>query len=164
MSHLTSTKRPLKNNIANRSYVCSKILHEMAHLVTQNSKLRPPPFLLHFQNLSSLTSPTAIDDQPAAYPPDGTNFDNRDWSQWVLNNNYVSYGYTQSVYLSLAKPNLAQLNADNYLFLALCLTYEELDCVGTFQNDIKRRRSLPFKVSSRTIEKIRSGELDLNDM
>ena len=58
-------------------------------------------------------------------------------------------------------PKLAMLNADNYAILALCMFYDSLNCLGTFQNDIISKRKLPFQVSSRTVQKIGSGELDL---
>ena len=41
------------------------------------------------------------------------------------------------------------------------MQFDSLDCLGTFQSDIVAKRRLPFQVSSRTVEKIRSGELDL---
>lgn len=52
-------------------------------------------------------------------------------------------------------------NADNSAVLAMCMQYDDLDCLGTFQNDIISKREPPFQVSSRTVEKIRSGKLDL---
>lgn len=44
------------------------------------------------------------------------------------------------------------------------MQYDELDCLGTFQSDIVAKRKLPFRLPStshRTVEKIRSGDLDL---
>ena len=58
-------------------------------------------------------------------------------------------------------PALAMKNADNFVVLALCLLYAALDCLGKFQSDIRSKRNVPFQVSSRTVQKIRSGELDL---
>ena len=39
--------------------------------------------------------------------------------------------------------------------------YPELDCVGIFQNEIQTKRSVPFGLSPRAVEKIRSGRFDL---
>lgn len=58
-------------------------------------------------------------------------------------------------------PARAMKNADNYAILATCMQYDTLDCLGTFQDDIISKRNLPFQVSSRTVERIRSGKLDL---
>lgn len=61
-------------------------------------------------------------------------------------------------------PGLALKNADNYAVLAVCMQYEDLDCLGTFQSDIVAKRKLPFRLpstTSRTVEKIRDGGLDL---
>lgn len=100
-------------------------------------------------------------DQPAAYPPDGKTWTNRNWASWVLNPEIQSYGYAPCAYLGLSKPALAIRNADNFMVLALCLLYAALDCLGKFQNDIQTKRHVPFQVSSRTVQKIRSGEIDL---
>ena len=100
-------------------------------------------------------------------PPSGQTFDNRNFDQWVSNDTYATYGYTPSIYLGLAKPGSAKYNADNYAILGICMRYVELDCLGTFQDQIrsgKERRGLPFQISWRTVEKIRSGEVDLTNM
>lgn len=102
-------------------------------------------------------------DQPAAYPPDGKTWTNRIWGSWVLHPEIISYGYAPCAYLGLSKPALAMRNADNFMVLALCLRYPELDCLGKFQSDIRSKRNVPFQVSSRTVQKIRSGELDLKE-
>ena len=52
-------------------------------------------------------------------------------------------------------------NADSYAVLAVCRQYPELECLGNFQKDIIAKRKFPFQVSSRAVQKIRSGELDL---
>lgn len=77
-----------------------------------------------------------------------------------MNPDVSSYGYTTAAYLGLSMPALAMKNADNYAILAVCMQHDSLDCLGTFQDDIISKRKLPFQVSSRTVEKIRSGELD----
>ena len=100
-------------------------------------------------------------DQPAAHPPDGKTWTNRDWASWVLNPEIRSHGYAFCAYLGLSKPALAVRNADNFMVLALCLLYAALDCLGKFQNNIQSKRNVPFHVSSRTVQKIRSGEMDL---
>lgn len=135
------------------------ILHEFVHLVTLNGEKhlsilpKGPPCTKYIC--------TDVKDQPAAYPPDGTTWTNRDWASWVLSSTGWSYGYTPAAYLGLSMPKLAMLNADNYAILGMCMQYPSLDCLGTFQNDIVSKRKLPFQVSSRTVQKIRAGELDL---
>ena len=98
-------------------------------------------------------------------PPPGETYDNRDWWSWVSDDTKASYGYTKTIYLGLTKPWNAISNADSYAILALCLYYVQLDCLGTFQDEIRSsRRSLPFQVSQRAMEKIRSGEMDITNM
>lgn len=77
-------------------------------------------------NTSSFTD---IWDQPQVVPPSG-NYLSRDWSLWTLSASEQAYGFAQSLYLGLARPNLGLLNADNYAIFALCLQYPILDCLG----------------------------------
>lgn len=137
------------------------ILHEFVHLVTNlGKKCRVAPSERRARaDLDDLE----IKDQLAAYPPDGKTWTNRDWASWVLNpdTEIRSYGYAPCAYLGLSMPALAMKNADNFMVLALCLRYASLDCLGKFQNDIRSKRDVPFQISSRTVQKIRSGDLDL---
>ena len=107
---------------------------------------------------------TGVIDQLAAYPPDGKTWTNLNWASWVLNPEIFSYGYAPCAYLGLSKPALAMKNADNFMVLALCMLYTALDCLGKFQSDIQSKRNVPFQVSARTVQKIRSGELDLKEV
>lgn len=135
------------------------ILHDFVHLVTYNSKKH---LLVTYERRTHVDlGPVEIIDQPAAYPPDGKTWTNKNWASWVLNPKVFTYGYTPSAYLGLSMPELAMKNADNFMVLALCLQYAALDCLGKFQNDIQTKRNVPFHVSSRTVQRIRSGELDL---
>lgn len=86
---------------------------------------------------------------------------NRNWASWVPDPGVAAYGYTYSVYLGLAMPAMAMKNADNYVTLALCLLYAALDCLGKFQNDIVYKRDVALHASSRTAQRIRSREIDL---
>ena len=52
-------------------------------------------------------------------------------------------------------------NANSYTVLGVCRKYPKLDCLGTFQKDNIAKRKLPFQVSPRIVQKIRSGGLDL---
>ena len=67
------------------------------------------------------------------------------------------------MYLSLSRPEAARRNADNYNVFAVCMRFEELDCLDTFQDQIQKRGALPFEVDRRTV-KIRGGEVDLTAM
>ena len=135
------------------------ILHEFVHLVTHNGEKHLSVLLKGYPRTNYIRAD--VKDQLAAYPPDGTTWTNRDWDDWVLNPAGFSYGYTPAAYLGLSMPKLAMINADNYAIFGMCMQYPSLDCLGTFQNDIVSKRKLPFQVASRTVQKIRSGELDL---
>lgn len=121
--------------------------------------VRPSSISLSAYNICSLYRPAEIKDQPIAIPSDG-DFHNTNWAQWVLDTGGTSYGYSNVAYLGLAKPGFAHINADSYLVFALCLQFTELDCLGTFQDRIKKRQPVPVRLHSRTIEKIRLGQFN----
>ena len=106
-----------------------------------------------------------ITDQQATVPPVA---DPLHTDQWLLNRNYASwirspviraYGYFYTMFLGLARPLDARLNADSFAIFALCMYFPELNCVGYF--NIPPKRSLPRGVSPRAVEKIRSGVSNL---
>ena len=68
-----------------------------------------------------------------------------------------------TVYLGLARPLYARINADNLRMFAGCMYFTELECLGQFQSYIQTKRDLPFhtSLSHRAIEKIRTGKFDL---
>ncbi len=66
-------------------------------------------------------------------PPDG-NWQNVDFKTWVPNSDVLSYGYVNVVRLGLGQPWQGKKNADTYLFFALCLWFDALDCLGTFED------------------------------
>ena len=135
------------------------MLHEFVHLVSSGTLLLSNKRVTYCINLLS-----DIVDWHAMKPPPGQNYDNRDWDQWVPVYK-AAYGYTSTIYLGLTQPKNGTLNADSYAVLGFCLRYAQLDCLGTFQDQIKSsRRSLPFQVSQRAVEKIRLGEVDITNM
>lgn len=73
----------------------------------------------------------------------------------------VAYGYLNAVFLGLARPLAARLNADNYAKFGGCMYFPQLNCLGNFQYHIRTRRSVPAGLSPRAVERIRSGEFDL---
>lgn len=135
------------------------ILHEMVPLVSLNCK-KPYPALCERYSRTNL-SHIVIQDQSAVYPPKGKSWKNRYFAKWTLDPTELSYGYSPVAYLGLAAPKLAMINTDSYTVLGVCRQNPELDCLGKFQKDIIAKRKLPFQVSPRAVQKIRSGELDL---
>ncbi|KAM0803943.1 hypothetical protein BDR22DRAFT_838394 [Usnea florida] len=97
-------------------------------------------------------------------PPDN-DWTSRDWAQWSFAPASAgrSYGFMPTVYLGLARPFYARINADNLRMFAGCMYFTELECLGQFQSYIQTKRDLPFQssLSHRAIEKIRTGRFDL---
>ena len=109
-------------------------------------------------------------DSPSVIPPDGTNgttwTTNRDFASWTLDATKNAYGYYRTVFLGLARPQLARLNADNWACFAGCMYFPELDCLGAFQSDIRARKvgeEMPFGIElrPRAVKRIREGRFDL---
>lgn len=75
----------------------------------------------------------AILDKPRVEPPDNiwpavVNLRTMDWSLWRSNANAGAYGFSAALFLGLARPDLALLNAENYAMFALCMTLTNLQC------------------------------------
>lgn len=68
-----------------------------------------------------------------------------------------------AAYLGLAARSHTRDNAHNFAVFAFCIYHIELQCLGTFQSDVKRRRDLPFEsaLSPKAVERIRQGKSDL---
>lgn len=86
---------------------------------------------------------------------------NRNYVTWISVPAIISYGYLNAALQGLARPTEARLNADNYVMLAICLYFPELDCLGLFQNHLQKKSSVPAGLSPRAVERIRSGKFDL---
>lgn len=120
-------------------------LHELIHLVTNGVVIDQP------QIVPPASNPPSTDDY----------FTNRDWPSWTFSTLYQSYGYFFTAFLGLTRPEQARLNADNWAIFGMCVYFPELDCLGSFQDDIRTRRSVPGGLSPRAVEKIREGGFDL---
>lgn len=97
-----------------------------------------------------------IIDETSLLPPGG-DYKNRDWPSWTLNAGKIAYGYANSVYLGLARPQLALRNADNYAIFSVCVAYPTLNCLGNFATAIAKREELPFQPAPEAVKKIREG-------
>ena len=132
----------------------------MVHLINRgkiqasNSRFQ---FRITIANIPSLVD---ILDQPRVNPPNG-NYRNRNWHLWTLDSVRQSYGFSLSLALSLARPNLGLVNAESYAVFAMCLTYQNLDCVVDVADAIARRESLPFQPAPEAVEQIRQGRSTL---
>ena len=146
-------------------------LHEAMHLVSEGGALKQ---FQHLQistltNLSSSqiltpSAPTGIIDHPAVYPPESNGWlTNRNWASWYSSTTEKTYGYVLTAFLGLANPFAARLNADSFAIFALCMYFTELDCLGSFQYDIRTKRSsVPVGgLSEKAMKRIREGKFDL---
>ncbi|KAF6227829.1 hypothetical protein HO173_011931 [Letharia columbiana] len=111
-----------------------------------------------------LVSLTYIYNVPHVYPPNA-DWNSTGWNQWEFNEElqYISHGYMAAAYVGLAAPSHARDNAHNFAVFAFCIYHIELQCLGTFQSDVKTRRDLPFEsaFSPKAVEGIRQGTSDL---
>lgn len=101
-----------------------------------------------------------ISDEARVIPPNNEWVTNRNWSTWSSASD-LAYGYESAAHLGLARPLEARTNADNWAVFGGCMYFPELNCLGSFQDDIRTRRSIPFGLSPRAVEKIRSSRFDL---
>ena len=132
------------------------VLHEMAHLVDPSkitSAQLPIDICITIANIPPLAD---ILDQPLVLPPDG-DWKNRDWPLWTLDPQRLSYGFSQSQLLGLARPDLGLLNAENYPAFAMCVTYPDLECVRGLGIAIAKRESVPFQPAPEAVKQIREG-------
>ena len=111
--------------------------------------------------IANIPSLADIIDQPRVVPPAGTNYRNRNWPLYTLDPDKKSYGFSYSLALGLARPNLGLLNAENYAVFAMCLAYQTLDCVSDIMHLIARGESLPFQPTPEAVEQIRQGSSTL---
>ena len=109
----------------------------------------------------NIPSRTAIIDQPLVVPPPGTNYRNRDWPLYTLDPDRKSYGFSRSLALGLARPNLGLLNAENYAVFAMCWTYQNLDCVSDVKHLIARGESVPFQPAPEAVEWIQQSRSNM---
>ena len=135
------------------------IVHEMAHMFSRGKIISahfPDSICITSTNIPALAE---IIDQQCVLPPGGPGgqYTNRNWQLWTMNPNKRAYGYPESQFLGMARPNLGLLNAENYAMFAMCLTYQVLDCVSSLGNAIAKRESVPFQPSPEAVEQIRRG-------
>ena len=86
---------------------------------------------------------------------------NRNWATWIPSAVIGAYGYFYTMFLGLARPVSARLNADSFAIPAICGYLPELSCLGAFEIDILTKMSVPVGISPRAVEKIRSEGFDL---
>ena len=127
----------------------------MVRLQTSNFRSQT---CITFANIPSLAD---IIDQPRVVPPAGTNYRNTDWPLYTLDPVKQSYGFSYSLALGLARPKLGLLNAENYAVFAMCLAYQNLDCVTDIMRLIARGESVPFQPAPEAVERIRQGRSTL---
>ena len=117
---------------------------------------------------TNIQSPIAIIDQPCAEPPPlppspdgvtpaGKDYTNRNWALWTLNQQEFAFGFTESQYLGLARPNLALKNAENYAIFALCLQFPNLKCVGNIVDAIAKRDKVSFELAPEAVKQIQQN-------
>ena len=82
-------------------------------------------------------------------------YTNRNWQLWTTNTNKKAYGFPESQFLGIVRPNLGLLNAENYAMFAMCLKYQVLDCVGGLASAVAKRESVPFQLAPEAVEQIR---------
>lgn len=145
-------------------------LHELFHLVSDGgtsyeTSLRLGPLPDSFHTYTDFH--VEIIDQQAMVPPvaDPLYTDqwtwNRNFASWIPSAVIQAYGYFYTMFLGLARPLNARLNADNFAIFAMCMYFPELKCTGAFETDLPTKRSVPRGVSPRAVEKIRSAGSNL---
>ncbi len=68
--------------------------------------------------------------QPRLVPTDG-DWESTDWSQWQFPNQFAgaATSFEDCIHLGLAKPGFARRNAPSYVHFALCVAFDDLDCM-----------------------------------
>ena len=127
----------------------------MVRLQASNSRFQ---IYITIANIPSLAD---IIDQPRVVPPAGTNYKNINFPLYTLDALKKSYGFSYSLALGLARPNLGLLNAENYAVFAMCLAYQTLDCVTDIMQLIAMGESVPFQPAPEAVEQIRRGRSTL---
>ena len=124
----------------------------MVRLQASNSRFRTCITVVNIPSLADII------DQPRVVPPAGFNYrNNRDWPRYTLDPDRKSYGFSYSLALGLARPNLGLLNAENYAVFAMCLAYQTLDCITDIMKLIARGESVPFQPAPEAVKQIRQG-------
>ena len=69
--------------------------------------------------------------KPRVIPPNG-DYSITDLTQWIVDADVPAVSFFDAGLLGLADPERARLNAPNYVMFALCLAFEDLDCLTPF--------------------------------
>lgn len=72
-----------------------------------------------------------MDLKPRVIPPNG-DYSIADLTEWVSDAGTPAVNFIDAGLLGLANPESARLNAPNYVMFALCLAFEDLDCLHRF--------------------------------
>lgn len=114
------------------------------------------PPLLTYPFLAEIIDQPRLDPPNLLYP---TVVDLRaiDWSLWKLNATRKSYGFTNALFLGLARPDLALLNAENYAMFALCMTLLFLECTDSISVTNGKRANVPIRAAPEKVNKSRES-------
>ena len=90
------------------------------------------PDIFELLNILLNSAHKGLSSQPRVIPPDG-DYSITDFSQWVADPNTPATDFLEAALLGIVSPQRARLNAPNYVMFAICLAFEDLDCLSLYR-------------------------------